>query len=165
MKRLICALALACSPTAVAQAAPSCTDEAYSAFDFWVGSWDVFDKAGRPAGSNVISREEGGCLLVERWSAVGGGTGQSYNFLDPGLGKWRQVWVSRGAVIDYAGGLNANGEMVMEGEVRYRAGAPARFRGTWTPDADGSVRQFFETYDPEAGVWTEWFTGIYRPKS
>jgi hypothetical protein len=35
------------------------------------------------------------------------------------------------------------------------------FRGRWTPNADGSVRQFFEQKDLESGEWTVWFDGLY----
>jgi hypothetical protein len=39
-------------------------------------------------------------------------------------------------------------------------GAMARQRITWTPNADGSVRQLWETAD-EKGGWTVAFDGRY----
>jgi hypothetical protein len=54
--------------------------------------------------------------------------------------------------------------MVLEGDIRYRDGRTAPFKGAWTKQADGSVRQHFEEYDPEKKTWGEWFTGIYRKK-
>ena len=143
---------------------PPCQGEIYRAFDFWAGDWEVNDPAGTLQGSNLITVEENGCLLLEKWTSAGGGTGQSYNFYDPGLQKWRQVWVSGAATIDYAGGLNEAGEMVLEGEIAYRTGVKAPFRGTWTLQEDGSVRQYFQQYNAQTENWDDWFTGIYRKK-
>ncbi len=162
-------LVLLCAAPASAQTPPSpvpCQEAVYRDFDFWLGEWEVTQVGGagdgQVAGHNSITSEEGGCLIVERWTNSGGGTGQSYNFFDPGTEQWRQVWVSAGAVIDYAGGLNEEGEMVLEGEIRNHGGPTAPFRGIWTPNEDGSVRQHFEQYDAASDEWRTWFTGLYR---
>lgn len=142
-----------------------CSSDAHRAFDFWLGTWTVTDPAGNVAGENTISSQERGCLLLEVWTSAGGGTGQSYNFLDPKTEKWRQVWVSTGAVIDYSGGLTATGSMKLEGEITYQGtGLTAPFTGEWTPNADGTVTQHFEQYDAENDTWNPWFTGLYTRK-
>jgi len=176
MKRIAVAAAALCAATGAhaqdasgdaAKPAP-CSDPAFSQFDFWVGEWDVFVPEGKRAGSNSIQKEEYGCLLVERWTSASGTTGQSYNFVDLETGKWRQVWVSAGATIDYVGGLNDDGAMVLEGTIGYGEGKPgngAKFRGTWTPNDDGTVTQYFQQYDPDKKEWTDWFTGIYKRKA
>ena len=144
---------------------PCATQPHYADFDFWVGEWDVFNLKGQKAGENSIRKEEGGCLIVERWRSAGGGTGQSYNFYNPVTEEWRQLWVSPGAIIDYTGGLTDSGAMRLEGEIFYPAnGQRADFFGEWTPQEDGSVRQHFEQFNAETGEWTPWFTGIYRRK-
>jgi hypothetical protein len=139
-----------------------CTGDPDRDFDFWIGEWNVTGPGGQVAGTNSIRSEESGCLIVEKWTGTTGGTGQSYNFYDPGLGQWRQVWVAPGATIDYAGGLNEAGAMVLEGEISYRGGTTFPFRGRWTPNEDGSVTQAFEQYSPETDLWDDWFTGTYR---
>lgn len=137
----------------------------YRDFDFWIGEWEVFTADGSKAGENSIQYEESGCLVVERWMSANGGTGQSYNYYDPSTDKWRQVWVSQPAIIDYEGGLTDDGSMELRGEITYqRTGQTAEFMGIWTPQEDGSVRQHFEQYDSEKGEWSPWFTGIYRRK-
>ena len=144
-----------------------CSDAVFRQFDFWVGEWEVYGPDGKLAGTNSIRREEYGCLLVERWTNAAKQTGQSYNFVDLATGAWRQVWVSAGATIDYSGGLNAKGEMVLEGSIGYGLGQPgngAKFRGTWTPNADGTVTQHFEQFDAAKNAWTDWFVGTYRRK-
>lgn len=146
---------------APAQPVP-CDSPAYHAFDFWVGEWEVFGPDGTKAGDNRISRQEGGCLLLEEWTSAGGNTGQSYNFYEPVADEWRQVWVSRGAVIDYVGNLTETGSMRLEGDIKYRNQTSFPFMGEWTLQDDGSVVQHFEQYNPETDTWDEWFTGTYR---
>lgn len=159
------------SLSATASAQPSgpipCTDEKYRTFDFWIGEWDVFtvDKSGNKGtkvGRNIISSEEGGCLIVENWESISGSTGQSYNYFEPGKNNWRQVWVSRSFVIDYVGDLNEKGEMVLVGEITYRNGNTAPFRGIWTRLPDQTVRQHFDQFDRANEKWVPWFTGIYE---
>lgn len=144
---------------------PACDEAVYRQFDFWAGDWDVFNPKGDKEGENLITVEENGCLLVEHWTGAKGGTGKSFNYVDHEDGKWRQIWVSPGATIDYDGGLNDKGQMVLEGTIAYRNGKTAPFRGVWTPNKDGSVTQHFEEYDPEKKAWGEWFTGIYKKKA
>ncbi|MFN0022833.1 MAG: hypothetical protein ACKVS5_02940 [Parvularculaceae bacterium] len=149
---------------AMAQTLP-CTGEEFDDFDFWLGDWEVYGPAGALAGTNSIRKEEYGCLLVERWTNASGITGQSYNFVDLATGKWRQVWVSAGATIDTSGGLTDKGNMVLEGVIGYpagTAGSGAPFKGTWTPNADGTVTQHFQQFDPDKDEWTDWFTGTYK---
>ena len=141
---------------------PSCEGDEYRAFDFWLGDWTVTAPGGQPAGTNSITSEENGCLIIERWSGAQGSTGQSFNYYNPATGMWRQVWVSPGALIDYEGGLNQRGQMVLEGEISYHNGNSFPFRGEWTANEDGSVHQHFEQYNPETEEWDVWFTGIYR---
>lgn len=142
------------------------TDPAFRDFDFWLGDWRVTaTQGGQFAGTNRITKVENSCLIREEWTSVGnGGTGQSINYYNPLTKKWRQVWVSGGAggySIDYEGGLK-EGSMVMEGTIYYYAQATEfPFRGTWTPNEDGTVRQFFEQFDPEANQWNPWFDGLY----
>ena len=167
MRKLITigALTLAGVPISLAQDAPPpapCSDEAFQQFDFWLGTWDVTPPNGTRAGTNVITSEEGGCLILETWTSVNGGTGQSYNFYNPETEKWRQVWVSSAALIDYEGGLTDAGAMKLAGKITYYStGQSADFTGEWTPNEDGTVTQYFEQYDPEADTWNPWFTGIY----
>ncbi len=137
----------------------------FADFNFWVGEWEVFDNnTGNKAGENSIQPMEAGCLLMERWTSINGGTGTSMNYFNPVTGEWRQLWVSAGRYsIDIVGGLR-NGSMVLEGSIYNFGGAVWNFRGTWTPNADGSVRQFFEQFNHDSEVWEPWFDGRYVKK-
>lgn len=149
---------------ASAQAPPVAPCEAggrYADFDFWVGEWDVTVPDGRRAGTNHIEKVERGCLLVERWTGAAGGTGMSMNYYDPAKARWLQLWVSsNGVVIEIEGGLRG-GSMVLDGELINADGTSQPFRGTWTPNTDGSVRQHFEISEDEGRTWSTWFDGRY----
>lgn len=140
--------------------------EGNSDFDFWVGERRVTNNVnGQFAGTNSITREEGGCLLMERWQGASGGTGTSMNYFNPVTREWRQLWVSAGRyAIDIVGGLVGQ-SMVLEGSIYNFAGAVWDFRGTWTPNQDGSVRQFFEQFNHDSGEWEPWFDGRYERRT
>ena len=130
-------------------------------FDFWVGQWEVTDNSDSSvAGRNVIEKQLNDCLVMENWQGAKGSVGKSINYFNPLTEKWRQVWVAAGYVIDIEGGL-VNGSMVLVGTIDYFADKRYRFRGTWTPSADGSVRQFFEQFDEDKKAWSPWFDGKY----
>ena len=142
----------------------SCDTEPYQQFDFWVGEWEVTTPDGTLAGQNSVTKAESGCLIIEQWTGAQGGTGQSYNFYNPDTKTWRQLWVNRGAIIDYTGGL-VDGAMLLEGEViNQTTGKSLPFRGTWTPLPNGDVEQKLDQWDRESNAWVNGFTGIYRKK-
>ena len=139
----------------------------FSEFDFWLGEWDVYsnDDSRQLQGSNLITKHHKNCLVMENWTSVQGGTGSSMNYFDPVEDQWRQLWVAGGYSIDYTGGLNESDSMVLSGKINYYStGKSHAFRGTWTPNVDGSIRQFFEQQDPESQEWTVWFDGLYIKK-
>lgn len=143
------------------------TDAHFSDFDFWIGEWNVYsnDEKKTFQGSNSVTRHHKNCLIMENWTSAKGGDGRSMNYYDPVEDQWRQLWVAGGYSIDYTGGLIDNGSMVLNGKINYyKTGQSNRFRGTWTPNADGSVRQFFEQLDPQSKEWTVWFDGLYVRK-
>ena len=99
---------------------------------------------------------------MENWTNLEGGTGSSMNYYDPVEDQWRQLWVAGGYSIDYTGGLDEAGSMVFNGKINYyKSGKSQDFRGSWTANTDGSVRQFFEQRDPKTLEWVVWFDGLY----
>lgn len=165
-------LILVLSFTAVAQddSAPQppapnfpCEDDpAFQAFNFWVGDWDVHIADGTLVGTNTISREQHGCVLLENWMNVAGVGGMSINYVDKISGEWVQIWnASGGSQINIRGGMTEEG-MLLEGTIHYVGnGTTAPFRGLWTPLEDGRVRQYFEQSNDEGESWTPWFEGFY----
>lgn len=158
--------------TADAQAttppAPSypCEDDPdFAEFDFWLGEWDVHNASGTYVGTNVIEREQHGCLVTETWTGARGTTGSSINYLDKMTGEWVQVWNdATGSQIHIRGGLTDDG-MLLTGTIHYISnGTTAPFRGLWTPLEDGRVRQFFEQSNDGGETWDTWFEGFYTRK-
>ena len=136
----------------------------FDQWDFWLGEWDVFtnDENRTQIGTNSITKHYSDCLIKERWVDANGNGGFSMNFFNPVRGHWRQVWVSNGFFIDYQGGLNEDGQMVLEGESdQYVPNTTVGFRGTWTPEPGGDVIQRFETLDAEAEEWKVVFEARY----
>lgn len=142
-----------------------CTSPDHRAFDFWIGEWDV-TQGGQAAGVNHIESIDGGCALLERWtSARGNFTGHSLNSFNRADGQWHQTWVdSGGTLLKLSGGRVAgSGPMVLEGEAPGPDGTSRPNRISWTPNADGSVRQHWEVHD--GGAWSTVFDGEYRRRN
>jgi hypothetical protein len=136
---------------------------AASAFDFWVGRWEVRMPDGTLIGTNNITKRDGGCSIQERWEGAGGSTGTSVSFYLPSREEWRQVWTGSGGTLFDITGTAGNGSMHMEGTIEYvETNRVVAFRGTWTAGADGRVRQRLEEFDLAAQTWVVWFDGFYR---
>ena len=136
-------------------------------FDFWVGNWEVVDPQGTVVGTNRIERVSGGYGLLENWTAAGtnGGTGKSLNAYNASKKQWQQFWIGAGGgVLELAGGLNQQGEMVLSGRRPLPAGGSLTNRITWTPRKDGTVRQLWTQSKDDGATWTTIFDGIYRRK-
>lgn len=162
----VAALAIALSPVLATAQEPEppapCLAEEYRQFDFWVGSWEVMTPDGNVAGRNDIESILNGCVLRESWRGAGGMSGTSFNTYDPHAGRWHQTWVDdRGGFLLLSGGLE-DGSMVLEGEMIDEEG-PVRHRITWTPLAEGEVRQLWET-SRDGVTRTVVFDGRYTPK-
>jgi len=141
--------------------------ENFDDFNFWVGEWNVYtnDEKRGFQGTNSVTKHHRNCLIMENWTSAQGGTGQSMNYFDPVEDQWRQLWVAGGYSIDYAGGLDESGSMILRGKINYyKSGKSNAFRGTWTANADGSVRQLFEQQNAETNEWSVWFDGLYVRK-
>ena len=162
----IAVLALALQTAAPAQPARpaqpppiDCTDADHSAFNFWIGEWDV-----SPTGTDTIvarstiSSTAGGCAIQENYhQTVGPGGvaasyyGSSFSVFDAGNGgKWRQFYVdSGGSVTVFEGGLQ-DAAMVLDAP-----GAPGVIqRMTVAPQPDGSVRQWGRTSRDGGATWS-----------
>lgn len=146
-----------------AVAASACGASEHRAFDFWLGEWQVRTPDGKLAGVNRIASEYDGCVLHERYDTARGYSGESLNIYDAGRKTWHQTWVdTSGTLLVLDGGLR-NGSMVLEGQTVGTDSQVTKHRITWTPNADGSVRQLWESTDAK-GQWSTAFDGRYTRK-
>lgn len=146
-----------------APAAPKCDAPEYRQFDFWLGSWDVTMR-GQPAGANLVTLEESGCLVHEHWTGTRGGTGQSFNFFDRDDRAWHQVWVSSTGSVLYLTGHYADGTLTYLGENRQPDGTALRHRLSFHQNGDGTVRQLWETSSDSGATWAVSFDGHYAKR-
>lgn len=143
---------------------PCTTVPEFSQFDFWLGEWEVRTPDGTLAGHNTITKDQGGCSILEDWRSASGAGGRSTSFYIPSSDLWRQVWVgSNGTLIDMSGSL-IDGELRMEGTIEYTTtGRVVAFRAVWSTNDDNSiVRQRMEEFDVATASWQLWFDGFYR---
>lgn len=153
-------LALAMQVPGLAVAA--CDSSEFRQFDFWVGEWNVHTPDGKLAGTNRIEREYGGCVVHERYTTGKGFSGESLNIYDAARKVWHQTWVDNTGTLLNIEGTWIGDKMVLTGQSG-GVGAVTRHRITWTPNADGSVRQLWESTDAK-GDWTIAFDGKYTRK-
>jgi len=140
-----------------------CSSPEYRQFDFWIGDWNVTSD-GQAAGTNSIHAVHNGCALQENWQGAGEGGigGSSFNIYDRANGRWHQTWVdASGTLLQLDGGL-ADGVMVMSGKRPAPDGSgPVLHRISWTPGAEGSVRQLWEASKDDGRTWKVLFDGLY----
>lgn len=140
------------------QESPPCSEPIQSAFDFWIGSWEVRLGDGSLVGHNTIREMAGGCGLAENWRGVSGSVGESLNWVDPGDGRWHQLWLDRsGQVLRLAGGPDGEG-MTLQGTGR---DPELLHRISWTPMDEDRVRQLWQVSSDGGESWSELFDGYY----
>jgi hypothetical protein len=144
----------------------ACCHEKAKQFHFWVGDWEAYNPKGKLAGTNRIVLMEGNCVMQENWVASGGGfTGTSYNFYNSATDKWQQLWLdNQGGNLQLEGEWNGSAMILQSKPNRNRQGQMQIDRITWTPNADGTVRQLWETSVDGGTTWSVAFDGLYRKK-
>ncbi|MGB8634570.1 MAG: hypothetical protein WCD66_13870 [Rhodanobacteraceae bacterium] len=140
---------------------PPCEGAQHHQFDFWIGNWQVTNPAGKVVGHNRVERIENGCGIQENWRSTTGVTGRSINAWSRQDGRWHQTWLgSGGMLLQLAGGLR-DGSMVLEGKTAGADGKNVRQRISWTPQANGRVRQHWQQSRDGGESWTTVFDGLY----
>lgn len=148
------------SPPAARRA---CAAPEFHQFDFWIGTWEVRTPDGKVAGTNRIEPVLDGCALQENWRGAKGLLGSSLNMYVPSTKKWHQTWMDQQGTLLLLDGSFRDGAMVMTGEApsTKKPGTTALQRITWTPAADGSVRQLWEVSEDGGTTWSPVFDGRY----
>jgi hypothetical protein len=165
LHRVLASLAIATAAFAFAStagAAVACDGSEHRQFDFWLGEWNVRTPDGKLAGVNSISSEYDGCVLHERYSTGRGYSGESLNIYDASRKVWHQTWVDSSGTLLLLEGALIGRNMVLQGQTT-ADGRITKHRITWIPNADGSVRQHWESTD-EKGMWATAFDGAYTRK-
>jgi hypothetical protein len=166
MKRLFVSITMLCIVSLNAQTKPcNCCTEQHRQFDFWVGEWTVTNPDGSAAGTNTIVKIQDNCILQENWkSANGNFTGTSNNFYNHKTKQWEQIWVdNQGQSLHLKGNRIGNQMILQTDEETNIEGKLFYHRVTWTLNADGTVRQYWEIITNSTEV-TVAFDGLYQKK-
>jgi hypothetical protein len=164
---ILAALLVSAAPRPWAQTtappATPCQAVEHRQFDFWVGRWDVFVPSGKKAGESKVELITDGCALLEEWSGNGGVTGKSLNIFSGGDRQWHQTWVDNSGTLLMLAGTFVDRSMVlsMTGPSPSDPKTTQLQRITWTPIADGSVRQLWESSADAGRTWVVLFDGRY----
>ena len=122
-----------------------CCTENHAAFDFWIGTWNVVDRAGAAVGTNRIEKLQDDCLLQENWTGTGRSTGTSINFFNSKSKQWEQLWVdNQGTYLKLKGNRKGNQMILSSDRFTHTDGNNYINRITWTINEDGTVRQLWE---------------------
>lgn len=148
--------------TQAAFAAP-CDTAPFREFDFWIGEWQVHTPDGKLAGTNRVTGEYNGCVLHEHYTTGRGYSGESLNTYDAPRKLWHQTWVDDSGTLLLLEGQRIDGKMVLQGQTNGDGDQVIKHRITWTPNANGSVRQLWESTDAK-GSWSVAFDGLYTKK-
>lgn len=66
----------------------------YRQFDFWIGTWSVYDtKTNNLAGTSEVNNILDECVIMENWKPTSGAAGKSFNIYNVAEKKWRQTYV------------------------------------------------------------------------
>jgi hypothetical protein len=156
----LCAICLVMIACRSAYAAAPCGATEFHQFDFWLGDWQVRRPDGTVTGINRIDQEYGGCVVHEHYATGRGYSGESLNIYDAARKVWHQTWVDSAGLLLILEGHLVGRNMVLEGATRQPDGSLQKQRITWSPNADGSVRQLWESTDAK-GQWAVAFDGRY----
>ncbi|HTU80550.1 MAG TPA: hypothetical protein VMF61_00380 [Candidatus Acidoferrales bacterium] len=158
----LCLAVLACAWTG--QPAPACDGPAYRQFDFWIGRWNVYDRAGRLVGTDDVRKILDGCVVIERYTnapSEGSSAGLGLSGYQARTGLWYQDFMDdRGLVVRLWGRPRAGAAMEMRGEDDPAAGHRLD-RGVWTVRA-GIVEELWTVSTDGGKTWHAIFDGYFH---
>lgn len=158
-------LMLFCSSVLIAQNKDNapCSGEKYHQFDFWEGSWVVYDIKGNILGTNKLIKMQSNCVMQENWvSKSGPSRGTSYNYYNKTDDSWNQVWVDNSGFSLVLKGKLIDGKMVLKSDLIDSEKGKYRNKITWSKNEDDSVTQLWEYVNENGDVISEVFKGIYK---
>lgn len=145
---------------AVATTAP-CTTAANHQFDFWVGDWTVTTKDGKPAGTDLVTRDYDGCVVIEHWHGAHGTNGEALNTFLPDSNQWQQTWTDNTGLTLFLIGKMQGNSMVLS-QTHFVNGKQTIDRVAWTPLADGRVREYWDESTDSGAHWKPVFDGYFK---
>jgi hypothetical protein len=144
---------------------PCMGDERHRAFDFWIGEWTVTQN-GQFAGNSSVQPILGHCTIFEQWESATGTFGKSFNYYDPGLDHWRQIWISdSGSFIEFTGEARDGGIFYTAETIDPTDGSVTHHKFEFTVIGEDGVRQYWETSTDDGASWQSIWDGRYEPRT
>lgn len=142
--------------------AAACSGRAYHVFDFFLGRWIVRDAAGKTIGRDIVTRELGGCMLVEHYAdATDSGRGYGIMGVRDGLGTWHQTFMDdAGALLTFEG-RRTGASMIWDGIDYGKGGAKRIHSVVFTPLRDGRVEERWRSSAGGGRRWRVVFDGFF----
>jgi hypothetical protein len=144
---------------------PAGEASAAAQFDFWLGSWEL-TSGGKPAGTNTITREYDGAVIMERFAGTGENAlrGMSVSVFNKNTGRWNQTWVdNQGGYLDFEGGFD-DGKMILSRRATIQ-GKDVVQRMVWFNITADSFDWNWERSDDDGATWnTLWPIHYERSK-
>jgi hypothetical protein len=139
-----------------------CTAAPYRQFDFWVGNWSITNPQGAPAGVSQITKELDGCAIMENYT---GTSGRSITRYERATRTWHQDYIDNiGFALRLAGRAGDGGVIRLADSLRAIPNGPTlASKFTWTPNADGTVRQLWDFSLDGGNSFFVNFDGLYAP--
>lgn len=146
-----------------------CNDSLHRQFDFWIGEWDVYGKAGQKAGDSRISLILDSCVILEEWTSAGINqgfrfAGKSFNTYNRNSGQWQQTWVSNvGGTTEYLKGFFQDQKLVfLTNPFPFKKDTIAVRRLTFHNLGPDKVRQHGEISKDDMRTWLTEYDLEYR---
>ena len=136
-----------------------------SQFDFWLGEWNLSSN-GKPAGTNTITREYDGAVIMERFVGSGDNQleGMSVSVFNPRTGNWHQTWVdNQGGYLDFTGGFS-DGKMILSRKTTIE-GKEVQQRMVWFNITPASFDWSWERSDDGGSTWKTLWPLHYQRKT
>lgn len=141
-------------------AASHCNDKRARQFDFWLGSYNVRNYAGKLEGTDTIVRSYGNCVVQERFASSDGQSfGSSFSFFDEPSQQWHYVWVDNLGAFELFSGGRIGPSMRMTGWT-HSGRSTREERMTWTPLSRGRIRQLWEA-SLDSGLHWQTLSDVY----
>ena len=139
-----------------------CSSAQQRQFDFVIGNWLVRDSSGHAIGTTTVSKEYGGCVLIEKWRGVANsGEGLGVAGYDAARGTWHRDFIDQNGFVLAIDGQLEGAVMVMTGK-DYSPDGARLHRVTWTRRSDGSVVQRWLTSTDAGRSWQVRFHGKFE---
>jgi hypothetical protein len=162
----VCALALVTSlwPAPLPAQEHRCASAEYRQFDFWIGSWDVFERGSTQKSADVVvAADLEGCVIAEDYQDPSGLRGRSVSSYDSRTRTWQQTWMTNRGQLLVIHGKRRGNVMAFEGWL-HDGDAESLVRATWAPEANG-VRETAQRSADGGKTWTTWFDLSFRPRA